>query len=153
MTELRERLDDSLQKGQRAKDTCAVATLRLILAAIKDRDIAERGQGNADGLDDGQILALLQSMIKQREESIRLYEQGNRPDLVEQETKEIAVIRTFLPPPLSEEETAAAISAIIEETGATSLKDMGRVMATLKERFAGQLELVTVGKMVRKRLT
>jgi uncharacterized protein len=153
MTELRERLDNSLQKGQRAKDTCAVSTLRLILAAIKDRDIAERGQGNADGVDDTQILALLQAMIKQREESIRLYEQGKRPDLVEQEANEIAVIRTFLPPPLSEEETAAAISAIIEETGAASLKDMGRVMAALKERYAGQLDLASVGKKVRKRLT
>lgn len=153
MSDLRDRLEQSLHRAQRDRNACALSTVRLILAAIKDRDIAERGHGNVDGLNDTQILALLQSMIKQREESIRLYEQGGRADLVAQETNEIAVIRGFLPPPLSEEETAAAISAIIAESGATSLKDMGRVMATLKERYTGQLDLAAAGAMVRQRLT
>lgn len=137
----------------RARDTRAVSTVRLILAALKDRDIAERGKGNPEGLSDQQVLALLQSMIKQREESIRLYEQGGRADLVEEEQEEIDIIRQFLPPQLSESETAAMVGAIIDEVGAASIKDMGRVMGLIKERHAGCIDLARVGAMVRARLS
>lgn len=137
----------------RARDQRAVSTLRLILAALKDRDIAERGKGNPTGLSDTQILALLQSMVKQREESIRLYEQGSRQDLADEERDEIGIIQQFLPQPLNEDETKAAIEAIIAELEASSIKDMGRVMALLKERHAGRIDLSKAGALVRAQLT
>ena len=137
----------------RAHDQRATSTLRLILAALKDRDIAERGKGNPDGLSDEQILGLLQSMIKQRGESIRLYEQGNRPDLAKQEADEIAVIEQFLPAQLDDDATAQAVDAVLAESGAKTLKDMGRVMAMLKERFAGQMDFAKAGALVKQRLS
>ena len=150
---LRTRLDEGLKTAMRAQDQRATSTLRLILAALKDRDIAERGKGNPDGLTDEQILALLQSMIKQRGESIRLYEQGNRPDLAKQETDEIAVIEQFLPARLDDRATAEAVDAILAESGAKTLKDMGRVMAMLKQRFAGQMDFAKAGALVKQRLS
>ncbi len=137
----------------RARDQRAVSTLRLILAALKDRDIAERGKGNPTGLSDTQILALLRSMVKQREESIRLYEQGSRQDLADEERDEIGIIQQFLPQPLNEDEAKAAIEAIIVELEASSIKDMGRVMALLKERHAGRIDLSKAGALVRAQLT
>ena len=150
---LRTRLDEGLKKAMRARDERATSTLRLILAALKDRDIAERGKGNPDGLSDEQILGLLQSMIKQRGESIRLYEQGNRPDLAKQEADEIAVIEQFLPAQLDDDATAQAVDAVLAESGAKTLKDMGRVMAMLKERFAGQMDFAKAGALVKQRLS
>lgn len=150
---LRSRLDEALKTALRAREERAAATLRLILAALKDRDIAERGKGNPDGLTDDQILGLLQSMIKQRHESIALFRQGNRPDLAKQEEDEIVVISQFLPPQLDDEATAEAIDAVIAESEAKSLKDMGRVMATLKTRFAGQMDFAKVGALVKARLS
>ena len=150
---LRTRLDEGLKKAMRARDERATSTLRLILAALKDRDIAERGKGNPDGLSDEQILGLLQSMIKQRGESIRLYEQGNRPDLAKQEADEIAVIEQFLPAQLDDDATAQAVDAVLAESGAKTLKDMGRVMALLKERFAGQMDFAKAGALVKQRLS
>ena len=150
---LRTRLDEGLKTAMRAHDQRATSTLRLILAALKDRDIAERGKGNPDGLSDEQILGLLQSMIKQRGESIRLYEQGNRPDLAKQEADEIAVIEQFLPAQLDDDATAQAVDAVLAESGAKTLKDMGRVMAMLKERFAGQMDFAKAGALVKQRLS
>ncbi|NJO67779.1 MAG: GatB/YqeY domain-containing protein [Rhodospirillales bacterium] len=136
----------------RARDSRAVSTIRLILAALKDRDITERTKGNPAGLNDQQILAMLQSMIKQREESIKLYQKGGRHDLVEDEKAEIALIQTFLPPQLDETETEAVIDSLINEAGATSIKDTGRIMALLKERYAGSVDLSRAGALVRARL-
>lgn len=149
---VRQRLQDTLKEALRAREADTVSTVRLILAAVKDRDIAERGRGNDEGLSEEQILGLLQSMIKQRQESIGLYRQGGRADLVGKEEGEIAVIERFLPRALSEAETAAAIDAAMAETGAASMKDMGRVMAILKQRFAGRLDLGQVSAAVKARL-
>lgn len=149
---LRIRLNDALKQLQLSRDTVAVATVRLVLAALHDRDITERRRGNMDGLPDEQIVALLQAMIKQRRESIQLYEQGNRPDLARQEAEEIDVIRQFLPPLLSEEETVAAVHEAVDETGACALKDMGRVMGVLKQRYGGRMDFAKAGAMVRNKL-
>lgn len=150
---LRTRLDEGLKQAMRARDECATSTMRLILAALKDRDIAERGKGNANGLNQEQILAMLRSMIKQRHESIRLYEQGGRTDLAKREANEITVIEQFLPPLMDEAAVEQAVAAVIAETGAATLKDMGRVMALLKERFPGQMDFARAGALVKARLT
>ena len=150
---LRTRLDEGLKQAMRARDECATSTMRLILAALKDRDIAERGKGNANGLNQEQILAMLRSMIKQRHESIRLYEQGGRTDLAKREANEIAVIEQFLPPLMDEAAVEQAVAAVIAETGAATLKDMGRVMALLKERFPGQMDFARAGALVKAQLT
>lgn len=112
---LRTRLDEGLKQAMRARDECATSTMRLILAALKDRDIAERGKGNANGLNQEQILAMLRSMIKQRHESIRLYEQGGRTDLAKREANEITVIEQFLPPLMDEAAVEQAVAAVISE--------------------------------------
>jgi hypothetical protein len=127
--------------------------MRLILAALKDRDIAERGKGNPAGLSNEQILGMLRSMIKQRQESIRLYEQGGRSELAKQEANEISVIQQFLPAQMTAEAVEGVVSAVIEETGAATLKDMGRVMAALKERYPGQMDFARAGALVKARLS
>jgi uncharacterized protein YqeY len=149
---LRKRLDEGLKAAMRARDERATSTLRLILAALKDRDIAERGKGNPAGLSDEQILGLLQSMIRQRQESIRLYEQGGRRDLAKQEADEILVIEQFLPVQMDDQAIQEAVTAAIGELEAKTLKDMGRVMALLKERHAGQMDLAKAGAFVKERL-
>ena len=149
---LRTRLDAALKAALRARDECATSTLRLILAAIKDRDIAERGKGNPSGLSDEQILALLQSMIKQRQESIRLYRLGGREDLARQEADETVVIEQFLPPQMDERGIEEAVTAAIAELEAKTLKDMGRVMSLLKARYAGQMDLKKAGVLLKERL-
>lgn len=150
---LRLRLSEALKDALRAREAATVSTLRLVLAAVKDRDIAERGRGHAAGLSDEQILSLLQSMIKQRQESIALYRQGGRDDLAAREAAEIAVIEGFLPQQMSETDIAAAIEAAIAEAGAASLKDMGKVMAILKQRFAGRMDFSQASAAVKARLT
>jgi len=137
---LRARFTDALKDAMRAKRERAVGTLRLILAALKDRDIAARGKGNHDGISEDEIAQMLQSMIKTRRESITLYEQGGRLELADQEREEISIIETFLPKQMSDDEILAAIKAIIAETGAKGIKDMGKVMAVLKTRHAGQMD-------------
>ncbi|MGZ8410392.1 MAG: GatB/YqeY domain-containing protein [Hyphomicrobium sp.] len=149
---LRDRLNEALKSAMLARDATAVATVRLILAALKDRDITERGRGNPEGLTDLEIAELLQAMIKQRRESIQLYTQGGRPDLAKQEADEIEVIRQFLPKQMTSDEMAAAIDSAIDETGAGSLKDMGRVMGILKGRFAGRMDFAKASAIVRQRL-
>ena len=115
---LREAFTDRLKVAMKARDTRTVSTVRLILAALKERDVAARGEGNTQGLADPDIARMLQGMIKQRRESIALYEQGNRPDLAQQEGEEIAVIESFLPQQMSEDEITAAAQSVIAETGA-----------------------------------
>jgi len=137
---LREDISAGLKESMKSKDTIKTATLRLILAAIKDRDIAVRTDGNPDGIGDDEVMKVLQTMVKQRQESIKMYEQGNRPELAAQEAKEIEIIRSFLPQQMSDAEIEAAVRALVEETGASSLKDMGPSMAALRERYAGKMD-------------
>jgi uncharacterized protein len=150
---LRARFNDELKAAMKAKDQRAVSTVRLILAALKDRDIAARSRGNTEGIGDDEIGDLLQKMIRQRRESIELYQQGKREDLAQQEREEIAIIERFLPQQMSESETAAAVSALIAELGAGSIKDMGRVMAALKQRHAGQMDFSKASALVKERLS
>jgi len=150
---LRQRLNDALKVAMKARDQRSVSTLRLVLAQLKDRDIAARPAGNASGIGEGEIEEMLLKMVKQRQESIVLYKQGNRPDLVQQEEEEIAVIERFMPKQLDEEEAAAAVEAAIAETGAQSVKEMGKVMAKLKERFPGRMDFAKAGALVKQRLS
>ncbi len=129
-----------------------LSTLRLINAAIKDKDIALRGEGEDRSVTDADILAILGKMVKQRQESARAYEEGGRLDLAEQELAEIAVIQDFLPKPLSETEIRKAVEKAITETEASSIRDMGRVIGALKSRYTGQMDFGAVGPMVRDRL-
>lgn len=137
---LRERLSEALKTAMKAHDSRAVSTLRMVLSTLKNRDIAARDKGNTSGIDDAEISQMLQGMVKQRRESIALYEQGNRPELAKQEAEEIAIIEGFLPKQLSDAELEAAVKEAIAATGAASAKDMGRVMAALREKHAGQMD-------------
>ena len=150
---LRQRLSDALKDALKAKDQIGLSTVRLILAALKDRDIAARGKGNKDGITDEEILGLLQNMIKQRQESIVLYEKGGRCELAEQERGEIAVIERFLPKQMSEDELTKAVRETISETGANTLKDMGKIMAALKSRYAGQMDFTKASALVKQTLS
>ncbi|QCG98378.1 GatB/YqeY domain-containing protein [Azospirillum sp. TSA2s] len=150
---LRTQFNDSLKDAMRAKDQRAVSTIRMILAGLKDRDIAARSRGVTDGIDEAEILSMLQTLVKQRNESAGLYDQGGRPELAQQEREEIAVIERFLPKQMSEEESTAAIDAIVTELGASSIKDMGKVMAELKARHAGQMDFAKAGGLVKARVS
>lgn len=150
---LRTQFNDSLKDAMRAKDQRAVSTIRMILAGLKDRDIEARGRGVTDGIDEAGILSMLQGMVKQRTESAAMYEQGGRPELAQQEREEIAVVERYLPRQMSEEEVAAAIDAIVTELGAASIKDMGKVMAELKARHAGQMDFAKAGGLLKARLS
>ena len=149
---LREAFSERLKQAMRAKDTRTLSTVRLILAGLKERDVAARGSGNQQGIPDPEILRLLQAMIKQRRESIALYQQGKRPELAQQEEEEIAIIESFLPRQMSDDEIAAAAKAAIAETGAAGVKDMGRVMGVLRERHAGVIDLARAGAIVKQLL-
>ena len=150
---LRTRLTDALKTAMKGKDAPTVSTLRLILAALKDRDIAARGKGNKDGIAEEEILGLLQSMIKQRRDSITLYEQGGRMELAQQEAEEIAIIEELMPEQMGDDAIKAAIDAVIDDAGATTLKDMGKVMAGLKEKHAGCMDFSKASAMVKDRLS
>ncbi len=149
---LREQITEAMKDAMRARDTDTLSTVRMILAGIKDKDIAARPGGNSGGIGDPEILSLLQSMVKQRRESVALYAQGNRADLVAKEEGEIAVIERFLPRQMDAAETDAAIAAAIAETGAASIKDMGKVMAALKAQYSGRMDFSTVGPAVKAKL-
>lgn len=149
---LRARLNDSLKAAMLAKDARTVSTVRLILAALKDRDIAGRTKGQTDGISDDEILQMLQSMMKQRRESIALYEQGGRLELAQQEAEEIEIIERFLPKQLTDAELAQSVADTIAELGAGGLKDMGRVMATLRERFAGRMDFAKASAVAKRQL-
>ncbi len=153
---LRRELNDALKEAMRAKDGPATATLRLILAALKDRDIAARTkrqlEDDAEGISEEEIHLMLQTMIKQRRESIEMYEKGGRLDLVEQEQGEIEVIRRFLPEQLDEVAIGQAVKEVIGELGASNLKDMGRTMAALRERYAGRMDFGKASGLVKQQL-
>ena len=148
---LREQLQDQIKDAMRAKAADRLSGLRLISSAIKDREIALRGEGGGE-VGDSDILAILGKMVKQRQESVRMYLEGGRQDLAEKERAEIKVIEEFLPQQLSGDEVEAAIVAAVAEVGATSVKDMGRVMATLKGKYTGQMDFGAVGALIKARL-
>jgi len=137
---LRDDVSAELKEAMRAKNTVKTATLRLILAAIKDRDIAARTDGVFEGIGEDEVLKVLQTMVKQRRESIKMYEQGNRPELAAQEAQEIAIIQSFLPKQMDDQEIEAAVTAVIKEIDANSLKDMGISMGLLRERYSGRMD-------------
>jgi uncharacterized protein YqeY len=149
---LRTQLSDALKEAMKAKKERGVSTLRLILAALKDRDIAARSKGNYDGISEDEIRSMLQGMIKQRRESIALYEQGGRCELAQQEAEEIAVIEGFLPKQMADADIEAAARALIAEVGAQGIKDMGRTMAAMKQRYAGQMDFAKASGAVKKLL-
>ncbi|MEP3334066.1 GatB/YqeY domain-containing protein [Sedimentitalea sp.] len=149
---MRTRVNDALKQAMRDKATMRLSTLRLICAAIKDQDIAARGEGGDEGVGDPDVLAILSKMTKQRQESARAYEEGGRIDLAERERQEIEIIEEFLPKQLGEDEVAKAVRSAVEETGATSIRDMGKVMAQLKGKYTGQMDFGKVGPLVKDRL-
>ena len=149
---LRQAFTDRLKQAMKAREPCTVSTIRLILAGLKERDVAARERGNAEGLSDAEIRRMLQTMIKQRRESISLYEQGNRGDLAQREREEISVIEDFLPRQLDRADTEAAVVAVIGETGATGIKDMGRVMGMLRERYEGVIDFAQAGAIAKRLL-
>ena len=150
---LRETINDSVKEAMKAKDAKRLGTLRLINAAIKDRDIAARTADSRELSGDDDLLGLLAKMIKQREDSVAAFVTGNRPELAQNERDEIAIIREFMPKQMSADETKTAIAAVIAEVGAASIKDMGKVMAALKERFAGQMDFGKASAGVKEALT
>lgn len=151
--DLKTKINTSLKQAMKDKAAARLATLRLIMAAIKDREIALRGEGREEGLLEAELTAILAKMVKQRQESARTYEEGGRLDLAERELSEITIIEEFLPRQLDEDEIAKAISDAVQKVGATSIRDMGKVMGTLKSSYAGQMDFGAVGPMVKDRLS
>ena len=149
---MRENISNALKVALKAKDQVALSTMRLIAAALKDRDIAARGNDIPDGISDEEILGMLQTMIKQRSESAKLYRDGDRPELAASEEAEIEIIKGFLPTQLSADEMHQAIATAIAETGAGSIKDMGQVMGFLKAHYAGQMDFSAASQEVKAAL-
>lgn len=149
---LRDLIKQGLTEATKAQDKRRMATLRLIQAALKDRDIAGRTDGRDAGVSDAEILEVLSKMVKQRRESVGIYESAGRMELAQQENEEIKIIESFMPKQLSDQETAAAVEAVIAETGAASIKDMGRVMGELKKRHSGQMDFAKAGAIVKEKL-
>ncbi len=149
---IREQIKAKLIESMKAKDEQATGTLRLINAAIKDKDIEARPKGNPNGIDDSAVMSLLQSMIKQRKESIEMYRQGHRDDLAAKEQAEVDIIQSFLPQQMTEEEMKVAIRDVITQTGATSVKDMGKVMGTVKAKYAGRMDMGRASGLIKAAL-
>ena len=149
---MRTNITAAMKQALKDKDQTALGTMRMILAALKDRDIAARGNGNPDGISDDEIFGLLQTMIKQRNESAKMYRDGDRPALAEAEEAEIAIIKAFLPTQLNVEEMQAAIDVAIDQADASSVKDMGQVMGFLKKNYAGQMDFSVVSQAVKAAL-
>jgi uncharacterized protein YqeY len=149
---LRERITGELTRAMKARDAVRVSTLRLIQAAVRDRDIAKRATDCTTGCEESEILAILAKMVKQREESSKIYDGAGRPELAEREREEIAVVREFLPPQIEGEELAAAARAVVDEIGATGLKDMGKAVEALKTRYAGRINVAAAAAEVKKLL-
>jgi len=149
---LRDKLNEAMKDAMRARETAALGTIRLILAKLKDVDIAARTETSREGVSDDRILSMLQGMIKQRNESITLYEKGNRADLAEKEKAEITVIERFLPKQMDDAAVDAAVREAVSAAGATTVKDMGGVMAALKTKYAGQMDFAMASAAVKKAL-
>lgn len=147
---LRDDINNALKEAMKAKDERKVSTLRLVNSTFKNADIEARATGKT--LSDADLLPVLQKMIKQRQESKELYEKGGRPELAQQEGEEIAIITAYLPKQMSEAEMTAAIDAAIAETGASAMKDMGKVVGVLKAKFAGQMDFAKASGMVKGKL-
>jgi uncharacterized protein YqeY len=150
---LRQRFTDELKAAMKRKEQLLVSTVRLIIAKLKEQDIEARGKGKTEPISDAEIQQMLLGMIKQRRDSITLYEQGKRPELAEKERGEIAIIERFLPQQLSDAELETAVKAAIAAVGAQGMKDMGRVMAALKERHAGQMDGAKASQIVKRLLS
>lgn len=150
---IRDDIKAALVSAMKGGDKAATATIRLIQSALKNRDIELRGASGAPADDDLLVTEVLQKMVKQRRESVALYAQGGRQELADAESAEIAIIEGFLPRQMSDDEARAAIDAIVAETGAASLKDMGRVMAALKEKHSGELDMSKASGLVKARLS
>jgi len=150
---LRTRFSEALKENLRAKRSREVGTIRLVLAALKDRDIAVRGGGNTEGISDDEILQMLNSMVKQRRESIELYEKGGREALAQQEKEEIEIIQGFMPKQMDDAEVKEAVMAAIGESEAASIRDMGKVMGLLKGKFTGRMDFSKASSMVKQHLT
>ena len=148
---LREDLQNTLKEAMKAKNMPEVNAVRMIIAGLKEKDVEARGKGKKQA-EDAELLAMMQSMIKQRNESIKLYNEGNRPDLAQKEQAEIAVIEKFLPKQLSEAEMSEVIKGIITQTGAQSVKDMGKVMGTLRSQYAGQMDFGKASEIIKSLL-
>jgi uncharacterized protein YqeY len=146
---MREEINAAMKQAMRDRAAERLLTLRLISAAIKDRDIALRGEGNEDGAGCDEVLGILSKMVKQRHESARTYEEGGRLDLAEREQSEVLIIEEFLPKQLDASEITTAIEAAIAEVGATSIRDMGKIMGALKSKYTGQMDFGKVGPMVK----
>ncbi len=149
---LRTRFSEALKDGLKTKKERVVHTVRLVMAALKDKDIAARPKG-VTAIPDEEILQMMTGMVKQRRESIEMYEKGGRPELAKAEQEEIDIIQSFMPKQMDEAEQTAAIKAAIAETGATSVKDMGKVMAALKEKYAGQMDFSKASGLVKQNLS
>jgi len=149
---LRNTLSEALKDAMRSQDKIAISTLRLVLAALKDRDIAARAYGNSTDLGDVEILSMLETMVKQRRESIEMYETGGRQELAQQERDEIAIIKRFMPKQLNDGEIESAVMTAIAEVGADSLKQMGKVMASLRQNYAGQMDFGKAGAIAKQKL-
>src|SRR5216683_6677142 len=150
---LREKLNEAMKEAMRARDQAGLVTIRLILAKLKDTDIAARTEASREGVADDKILSMMQGMIKQRNESVALYEKGNRPDLADKEKAEIVVIERFLPRQMDDSAVEAAVAEAVAAAGAKTVKDMGGVMAALKTKYAGQMDFAKASAAVKKALT
>ncbi|MEM9523434.1 MAG: GatB/YqeY domain-containing protein [Pseudomonadota bacterium] len=149
---LRNEIAEALKSAMKNKEAARLSTLRLINAAIKDKDIALRGEGRTAGVTETEVLGILGRMVKQRQESARSYEEGGRLELAEKERAEIMVIEEFLPRQLSSDEVASAIEAAVADTGASSIRDIGKVMGVLKAKYTGRMDFGTVGSLVKNHL-
>lgn len=149
---LRDQISASTKEAMREKATVRLSTLRLMSAAIKDRDIAARAADRCGGIDDSEILGILTKMVKQREDAAKTYDDNGRPELAEREREEIEVVRSFMPKPMSDDEIEATVSKIVETSGATCLKDMGKIMGQLKSGYAGRIDMGKAGAVVKRHL-
>ena len=150
---LRNSIPEALRVALKQQDKRCISTVRLIMAALKDRDIAARGKGDTEGISDDEILQMLQTMVKQRRESIQMYEDGGRKELAEQEAKEITIIERFLPQQLDEEQINLIVEKTINEIGADSVKDMGHIMSELRNNYAGQMDFSKASGLVKQKLS
>ncbi len=152
MTDKRTEITNAMKEAMKARDEMRLSTARLIIAKMKEQDIEARVKGNMDGIGDSEILSMMQGMIKQRQESAKIYREGNRAELAEKEEAEIKVIESFLPAQLSDSDVDKIVGELVEKSGATSIKDMGKVMAELKAHYAGQIDMAKAGAVVRAKL-
>lgn len=150
--DLRGQLNSALKESMKSKQATAVSTVRLILAALKDRDLTARAKGKTGGISDDEILSMLQTMIKQRNESMNMYRKAGREELAAREEQEIVIIKTFMPKAIEGHELEAVIDQAIKVTDAQTIKDMGKIMGVLKEKYTGQIDMAAAGAMIKTKL-